>query len=144
MFALYVVNKHGSLLYQNDIVHRSQPSSTNDRIRWASTFHALSAMAAEISPVKSDSPKGIESVNFGDFVLHCKQTMTGMQFILIANSLVTGKMASEILTAVYQVYADYALKNPFYSMDMPIRLCGFNRGIRQVVATYQRNVPSIN
>ena len=27
-----------------------------------------------------------------------------------------------LLKKLYEVYADYALKNPFYSIDMPIRL----------------------
>ena len=28
----------------------------------------------------------------------------------------------ELLRKIYELYADYVLKNPFYSLDMPIRL----------------------
>jgi len=134
MFSLYVVNKHGSLLYQNDIGVPRQGVTTNDKIRWASTFHALSSMAAQISPVSGGrAVQGIEMVGFGEFNLFCKHTLTGLQFILIASSGVSKRAAEDVLRAVYQVYADYALKNPFYAVDMPIRLTGFNRGIRQVI-----------
>ena len=142
MYSLYIVNKHGSLLYQNDISAPRVGTSANDKIRWASTFHALSAMASQISPNKLErvSTRGIEMVNFGEFNLHCKHTLTGLQIMLVAGAHVSQRMAGDILTAVYQVYADYAVKNPFYSLDMPIRLCGFKRGIKQVIVTFQTQI----
>ena len=140
MYSLYIVNKHGSLLYQNDISVPRAGTSANDKIRWASTFHALSSMASQISPNKTERARGIEMVNFGEFTLHCKHTQTGLQILLVSGAHVSLKMAGEVLNAVYQVYADYALKNPFYSIDMPIRLCGFNRGIKQVIVTYQTQI----
>ena len=29
---------------------------------------------------------------------------------------------SELLRKIYELYTDYVLKNPFYSLDMPIKL----------------------
>jgi trafficking protein particle complex subunit 4 len=142
MYSLFIVNKHGSLIYQTDISAPRLETSANDKIRWASTFHALSSMASQISPNKLErvGTRGIELVTFGEFNLHCKQTQTGLQFMLVAGAHLSPRLAGEVLGSVYQVYADYALKNPFYSIDMPIRLCGFNRGIKQVIVTYQTQI----
>lgn len=43
----------------------------------------------------------------------------GMQFIVTAD--VKHGPLDAFLRRAYQVYADYALKNPFYNVDMPIR-----------------------
>jgi hypothetical protein len=42
-----------------------------------------------------------------------------MQFIVTAD--IKHGPLDAFLRRAYQVYADYALKNPFYSVDMPIR-----------------------
>lgn len=34
-----------------------------------------------------------------------------------------------VMGRVYELYADYAMKNPFYSLDMPVRCEGFDRGV---------------
>ena len=133
MFSVYLVNKHGSLLYQTDFVSRAGVS-TNDKIRWASTFHTVSAMAAEISPLSVEGAvKGISQVNFGSFNLHCKQTPTGLQILLLTSTSISKRAAEDTLGLLYIAYVDHVLKNPFYTLDMPIKLVGFSRAVRQVV-----------
>ena len=39
---------------------------------------------------------------------------------MIANN--KQQKVEELLRKIYELYADYVLKNPFYSLDMPIRL----------------------
>ena len=32
-----------------------------------------------------------------------------------------------LMSNVYEIYADYVMKNPFYQLDMPVRCEGFDR-----------------
>ena len=133
MLSVFIVNKHGSLLYQNDFVARPGVTA-NDKIRLASTFHTLSAMAAQISPVHPHGAvRGITNVSFDTFAIHCLTTVTGLQIMLVTNPHVTQVVATEVLQKVYLVYAEHAIGNPFYVEDMPIRLAGFANGIRTVI-----------
>ena len=45
--------------------------------------------------------------------------LTGIKFVVIADPRLGSQ--EPLLKKLYEVYADYALKNPFYSIDMPIR-----------------------
>ena len=42
-----------------------------------------------------------------------------MKFILIGEHKLS--KAEELINEIYKLYSDYVLKNPFYSVDMPIR-----------------------
>jgi len=43
----------------------------------------------------------------------------GIKFVVISD---TRQTAMDVfLKRLYEIYADFALKNPFYSLDMPIR-----------------------
>ena len=134
MLSLFIVNKHGSLLFQNDFVPRTG-TTTNDKIRLASTFHTLSAMAAEVSPVRPlGAIRGLTHVAFEAFCVHCLNTVTGLQIMLVTNANVSSAISSDVLSKIYLVYAEHAMGNPFYVEDMPIRLAGFNRGVKAVIA----------
>jgi trafficking protein particle complex subunit 4 len=39
----------------------------------------------------------------------------------------------DALAEIYAVYSDYAMKNPFYELEMPVRGEKFERGVRQAV-----------
>lgn len=43
----------------------------------------------------------------------------GTKFIVVADPKQTGM--ENLLKKIYELYADYAMKNPFYSLEMPIR-----------------------
>ena len=43
----------------------------------------------------------------------------GVKFIVVADQ--KQPKVEELLKRIYELYADYVLKNPFYSLDMPIR-----------------------
>ena len=45
--------------------------------------------------------------------------VSGLKFIVIADPRQAAVDA--LLKKLYEVYSDFALKNPFYSLDMPIR-----------------------
>lgn len=96
------------------------------------------AISVKLSPSKQSS--GIQCLEADSFKLYCFQTITGLcgvvwcrlkfkilpinvagvKFIVIADS--KQQKVDELLKRIYELYADYVLKNPFYSLDMPIRL----------------------
>lgn len=43
----------------------------------------------------------------------------GIKFIVLADPRQSG--IDTLLRKIYEIYSDYALKNPFYSLEMPIR-----------------------
>ena len=51
----------------------------------------------------------------------CTQTHihTGVKFIVVADH--KHAKVEELLKRIYELYSDYVLRNPFYSLDMPIR-----------------------
>ncbi len=114
----------------------------NDYIRLASTFHSMHAIAGRLSPVKSST--GIEVVETDTFRLQCYQTLTGffatpciadvrgIKFLLTADPNSSNLEAT--LIQVYQLYADYVLKNPFYDLDMPIHCALFETFLDKLVA----------
>eukprot|EP00090_Calanus_glacialis_P031114 TRINITY_DN5101_c0_g1_i1.p1 TRINITY_DN5101_c0_g1~~TRINITY_DN5101_c0_g1_i1.p1 ORF type:complete len:216 (-),score=58.42 TRINITY_DN5101_c0_g1_i1:100-747(-) len=91
--------------------------TTNEKIVLASMFYPLYALAVQLSPDQGSS--GIQELETDTFKLHCNQTLTGVKFIVIADRNQQG--IDQLLDKVYELYADYALKNPFYSLEMPIR-----------------------
>ena len=44
---------------------------------------------------------------------------SGIKFIVLADPRQSGIDA--LLRKMYEIYSDFALKNPFYSLEMPIR-----------------------
>lgn len=44
---------------------------------------------------------------------------TGLKFIVLTDPKQLGM--DILLKKIYELYSDFALKNPFYSLDMPIR-----------------------
>ena len=52
---------------------------------------------------------------------HC---ITGVQFLILADP---GHTALEVIAKkIYELYSDYVLKNPFYTIEQPIRFTACN------------------
>ncbi|KFM26287.1 Trafficking protein particle complex subunit 4 [Auxenochlorella protothecoides] len=72
------------------------------------SFLALSG-TAEIKLMQADN-----------FDLHSFQTLTGTMFMMITQPN-TPESAETLRGPVYELYADYVLKNPFHEMDQVIK-----------------------
>ena len=127
--------------------------SSNDKIRVASIFNSISAIAAKISPAQSSrigyatnhissmyidprelsflAPTGIEQILTTEFSLYSKQTMTGLKLLLVTQPTFPARAAHDMLGKIYASYTDYVLKDPFYVIDMPIRCSLFDKTVRQ-------------
>ncbi|XP_065831745.1 trafficking protein particle complex subunit 4-like isoform X2 [Oscarella lobularis] len=108
--------------------------TSNERIMLGSMFHSLYAIAAKLSPVEKSS--GIEVLEAENFKLHCFQTLTGLKFMLLTDPRQTS--SETLLRKFYEIYSDYALKNPFYSLDMPIRCELFDEHLKKAVEQTER------
>eukprot|EP00053_Salpingoeca_punica_P001812 m.35023 g.35023 ORF g.35023 m.35023 type:complete len:133 (-) comp11232_c0_seq2:385-783(-) len=129
IYTLYIVNKAGSLLFYGD--YNDAPKlAANERITLASTFHGISTIAKQLSPIANS---GIEELEADTFRLQCFVSPTGVQFFAIADPSQTG--LDGFLRKAYEIYSDYVLKNPFYSLDMPIRCDLFSVAITQLATS---------
>jgi len=62
---------------------------------------------------------GITSLEAENFRLHCLQTLTGNKFVLITSPGFA--TADAVLKRISLLFCDFALKNPFYELGMPVR-----------------------
>ncbi|XP_066603772.1 trafficking protein particle complex subunit 4 [Prorops nasuta] len=109
--------------------------TTNEKIFLASMFYPLFAIASQLSPEPRCS--GIEVLEADTFRLYCYQTLTGVKFMVVSEPSQSGL---EIFTRrVYELYADYALKNPFYSLEMPIRCELFDTNLQTLLETVDKS-----
>eukprot|EP00752_Nemacystus_decipiens_P016409 g14666.t1 len=113
---LFVVNKSGGLIYNQNLSAAAPRLTSNDWLRLGSTFHSLHAIAAQVAPVPSS---GIEKLETDTFKLQSFQTLTGVKFVITAEAGTPDLGA--VLHEIYELYTDYVLKNPFYELEMPIR-----------------------
>ncbi|VDM61178.1 unnamed protein product [Angiostrongylus costaricensis] len=115
----------------------SPPSiSTNEKIILSSMFHSLFTIAVQLSPAAKSS--GIEVVETTQFRLSCLQSRTGVKFVVVT-SPPSAIPVESLLNKIYELYADYALKNPFYAIDMPIRCSKFEEGLKSLLERVDKN-----
>ena len=108
--------------------------TTNEKIILASTFYPLYALAVQLSPETQSS--GIQELETDTFKLHCSQTVTGIKFLVICDPKQVG--IDQLLDKIYELYGDYALKNPFYSLEMPIRADLFDQNLQVAIDQIER------
>ncbi|CAJ1410559.1 unnamed protein product [Effrenium voratum] len=129
--SLFVLNRNGSLIYSYET--QGSHLSSNDKIRLSSTFHGISAIAAQISPKRSggsfSSLQGIRTLDADTFRLQCFHTATGVKIFCVL--LPPYVDADLLLRQVYAHYSDFVLKNPFYELDMPIRFETFEKEVQR-------------
>eukprot|EP00884_Botryococcus_braunii_P012812 jgi/Botrbrau1/21531/Bobra.174_2s0034.1 len=134
IYAMYVINKSGGLIYNKEFFPMAS-LNTNDTLRLASIWHSLHAIASQLSPVPNCT--GIELLQATTFDLHCFQTLTGTKFLMVVQPG-TPDIPELLRDTVYDLYADYVLKNPFYEVEMPIRVELFDQNLFQVITAVHR------
>lgn len=108
--------------------------TTNEKIFLASMFYPLFAIASQLSPEPKSS--GIEILEADTFKLHCFQTITGVKFMIVAEPIQAG--LELLLKKIYELYADYALKNPFYSLEQPLRCELFDQNLQVLLESFEK------
>lgn len=64
------------------------------------------------------------------------QTVTGVKFLVVSDPKQLG--IDQLLEKIYEVYSDFALKNPFYSLEMPIRADLFDQNLTVAIDQIER------
>eukprot|EP00128_Syssomonas_multiformis_P003910 Colp12_sorted_trinity150504_noHs@17410 len=115
---------------------------------------SLYAITSKVSPENKSS--GIEVLETDTFRLQCFQTLTGTaNFTLVdiffqhsddtPNKIGTkffviaapeDKGLDSVLKQINELYADFVLKNPFYSLEMPIRIDLFDQTLSKLINDY--------
>ncbi|KAL8173439.1 UNVERIFIED_CONTAM: Trafficking protein particle complex subunit 4 [Gekko kuhli] len=111
--------------------------SSNEKLMLASMFHSLFAIGSQLSPEPGSS--GIEMLETDTFKLHCYQTLTGIKFVVLADPRQAG--IDSLLRKIYEIYSDFALKNPFYSLEMPIRCELFDQHLKMALEVAEKAGP---
>ncbi|KAF1944167.1 trafficking protein particle complex subunit 4 [Clathrospora elynae] len=120
--------------------------TSNDYLMLAGSFHGMHAITAQLSPIPPARPPplstanpattlqtfpvhatGIEVLESSHFRIQCFQTQTGVKFLLFTEPQQPN--VDTMIKKIYELYADYVMKNPFYTVEMPIRCEKFDRGL---------------
>ncbi|AFZ81335.1 sybindin-like family domain-containing protein [Theileria equi strain WA] len=128
MLSLFMINKHGCLIYYK-CLNGNDTLSSNDIIRLASTLHGLSTISLKLCiPKSSDThtvlpkPKGITYIESDVFRLQCLESLTGLCIFIVCDTNRPSKShVNIILNYIYELYSDFVQKCPFHQLDMPIR-----------------------
>ncbi|KAL3417628.1 Transport protein particle subunit trs23 [Phlyctema vagabunda] len=140
VYALIIINKAGGLIYQKDFASGLNKLNINDYLVLAGTFHGVHAITTRLNPLQDqishrnsqssdrpEPPSGIEVLETENFRLQCFQTLTGTKFLLFTEPQQAN--VDTIQRKIYELYADFVMKNPFYQMEMPVRCEAFDRGL---------------
>ncbi|KAI5865026.1 Sybindin-like protein [Durotheca rogersii] len=87
--------------------------------------------AAAGVPMRPDPPSGLEVLESENFRLQCFTTLTGTKFLLFTDTLQAN--VDVAMRRVYDLYADYVMKNPFYQLEMPVRCENFDRKLNSYI-----------
>lgn len=141
---LFIVNKSGGLIHHRSLSPKAPRIGINEWLRIGSTFHSLYAIAAEASPLRMEGNKnpygaddGIQEIQAGGLILKCFQTRTGVKFVITAEP--GTKDCAYVLREIYVLYADCALKDPFYELEMPIRCELFTQGVDALIERVEKS-----
>ncbi|KAI1180506.1 Sybindin-like protein [Nemania sp. FL0916] len=150
ILALIVINKAGGLIYNRTFGDGLNQLNTNDYLVLAGTFHGVHAITTRLNPLKElqqqqqaaliaaggipgrpDPPSGLEVMESENFRLQCFNTLTGTKFLLFTDTLQAN--VDVAMRKVYDLYADFVTKNPFYQLEMPIRCDTFDRKLNSYI-----------
>lgn len=97
------------------------------------TPRSVHAITARLNPVKPatqpgsrpEPSSGLEVLETENFRMQCFNTLTGTKFLLFTDTAQAN--VDVTLRKIYDLYSDYVMKNPFYSLEMPVRCDIFDR-----------------
>ncbi|RYP46709.1 hypothetical protein DL768_007142 [Monosporascus sp. mg162] len=87
--------------------------------------------AATTIPSRAEPPSGLEVMETENFRLQCFSTLTGTKFLLFTDTMQAN--VDVVARRVYDLYADYVMKNPFYQLEMPVRCDAFERKLTSYI-----------
>ncbi|KAJ3132301.1 hypothetical protein HK101_004616 [Irineochytrium annulatum] len=130
LYSFYIINRSGGLVYQKDYADGVAKLTSNEYLVLAGTVHSIHVITSRISPVPGSN--GFEVLESDLFKMFCVQSPTGTKFLLITDP---GQQSVELpMRRISDLYADFVMKNPFHTPDMPIRSELFDLNMQKLVA----------
>lgn len=163
-YSLLILNKAGGLIYQNELSPGLSKLTANDYLVLAGTLHGVHAIGSRLtSSIHTGSSKsnteeynssqnsivlntgkavspnsnrsGLQRIETDLFNVCIFQSVSGLKFIIItAPNSGSYDNIEELFRQLYIVYSDYVMKDPFYSLDMPIKSSLFDGKVRELFA----------
>ena len=137
-YFLLIVNKNGSLIYDRSL-NASLNLSQNETINIASIFYSMHAISAQLTPPGYENTSdlklenhGIEILESSSMKLVCHQTLTKIKFIFVTDISTPNSNIKLKFEELYNNYTDIISKNPFYELDMPIRIDAFDEAVSKI------------
>lgn len=129
---LLIVNKNGSLIYEAKL-SKKLTIDPNQSITAASVFYSMYNIATTLTPTSLKRKnelgllsEGIEVIEYNSLKLIAYQTLTNMKFIFIIDGTTSESECELMYKKLYDVYTDFASKNPLHETDNPIRINSFD------------------
>jgi len=117
VYSLFILNHSNGKIFQKDFVAHPQLTG-NDAIYYSGVFCGLSKMGVKLSP-NSRVNDGIESIVSDGIRIECFHALSGMKIFVLADPHTQN--LQQFLSEIYNLFTDYVLKNPFHTIDMPIK-----------------------
>ncbi|CCF58436.1 hypothetical protein KAFR_0E02840 [Kazachstania africana CBS 2517] len=94
---------------------------------------------------------GLRQLSTDQFTMFVYQTLTGLKFIAISSSVLpknnemetsknlnlANQIGDNFLRKIYCIYSDYVMKDPLYSLEMPIKSENFDKKVQEMVYNVQ-------
>lgn len=152
LYLLLIINKAGGLIYHHAFSHAENPLaklSSNEYLVLAGMLHGIHAISTRLSPTATSGRpnlhqryiiilimllgnRGLEEMTTPQFTLHTHTTPTGLKFIVLTNPSSQRLRVDTCLRQVQKSFGDFACKNPFWSLDMPIRCELFDLAVEKL------------
>lgn len=132
----------GTLHGVHAIATRIRPAGVSTRAEDHASVNA-SILATGKAKLPNTNHTGLQHIETDQFSLHVFQTLTGVKFVIVTSNSAVAQPGPETRAAqnelsrqflgvgdiykeLYIHYCDYVMKNPFYSLDMPIKCAMFD------------------
>lgn len=136
IYTVWVINKAGGLVYFKEFQPFHAKISSNDALVIASTLQSVHAISTRIH-ASGFKRITITPKHTAGYTVHIFHTPTGLKFL--ATCTPSDTQVEAFLKKVYELYVDYALKNYFYTPEMPIRCDQFDHHLAKLVTTTNNN-----
>ena len=129
-YYLLIVNKNGSLIYDRSL-NASLNLSQNETINIASIFYSMHAISAQLTPPGYEKTSDLKLENHGIEILE-SSSMKLVKFIFVTDISTPNSNIKLKFEELYNNYTDLISKNPFYELDMPIRIDAFDEAVSKI------------
>lgn len=119
VFNLYIFDRNGNCLYYAEWNRRKQSGISQDeefKLMFGLLF-SIRSFVSRMSP--TDQNDGFVSYRTNQYKLHFYETPSGLKFV-INTDLSVGNIHDVLQQLYSQVFVEYAIKNPAYSLGQPV------------------------